>query len=150
MSPSLTSPGRIFEQGRIHRVCWKVHIAHNAAANEDVLDGTLKARYRVSRWCTSAIFTSVRECMCVRRKDTCRRGCDRSVYFWVYVPPVLPKEQTLRTHEMGILDFFDHGDVVQFDVQVLIDALESATDGDVVFELHRDLMAHQGFEEAEE
>lgn len=51
---------------------------------------------------------------------------------------------------MRILQFLDHRNVVELDVQVLIHALQSASDGDVILELDSDLMIHQRLEEAEE
>lgn len=49
---------------------------------------------------------------------------------------------------MRILELLDHRDVVELDVEVLVDALEDAADLDVVFELDRDLMVDERFEEA--
>lgn len=50
--------------------------------------------------------------------------------------------------QVGILDFLMDADVVQLDVEVLVDRLEDARDFDVVFELDRDLLVDEGFEEA--
>jgi hypothetical protein len=47
-----------------------------------------------------------------------------------------------------IFDLLEHLDVVELDVEVLVDALEDAADLDVVFELDRDLVVDEGFEEA--
>ena len=52
------------------------------------------------------------------------------------------------THHMRVLDLLEHLDVVELDVEVLVDALEDAADLDVVFELDRDLVVDEGFEEA--
>jgi hypothetical protein len=49
---------------------------------------------------------------------------------------------------MRVLDLLDDLDVVELDVEVLVDALEDATDLDVVFELDRDLVVDERFEEA--
>ncbi len=49
---------------------------------------------------------------------------------------------------MRVLDLLEHLDVVEFDVEVLVDALEDAADLDVVLELDGDLVVDQGFEEA--
>ena len=49
---------------------------------------------------------------------------------------------------MRILELLDHRDVVELDVEVLVDALKDAADLDVVFELDRDLMVDECFEEA--
>lgn len=48
---------------------------------------------------------------------------------------------------MRVLDLFDHGNVIELDVQVLVDALEGAADLDVVLELDGDLMVDEGLEE---
>jgi len=49
---------------------------------------------------------------------------------------------------MWILQLINNRDVIQLDIEVLIDALEGAADGDVVFELHCHRGVDQGFEEA--
>lgn len=49
---------------------------------------------------------------------------------------------------MGVLELLDDLDVVELDIEVLVDALEDAADLDVVFELDRDLVVDEGFEEA--
>lgn len=51
---------------------------------------------------------------------------------------------------MWVLELVENGDVVQFDVQVLIHALQCAADGNIVFELDGDFVVDEGFEEAEE
>jgi hypothetical protein len=51
---------------------------------------------------------------------------------------------------MWILQFIHHRDIIQLDVQILIHALQSTSNGDVVFELDRDFVVHQRLEEAEE
>src|ERR1700712_3371240 len=53
------------------------------------------------------------------------------------------------TYQMRILHLFHHRDVIQLDVQVLIHALQGASDGDVVLELDSDLVVDQRLEEAE-
>lgn len=49
---------------------------------------------------------------------------------------------------MWVLDFLEHLDVIQLNVQILVDALENAAYLDIVLELDRDLMVDEGFEEA--
>jgi len=49
---------------------------------------------------------------------------------------------------MWVLHLFHHRNVVQLDVEILVDALQRATDRDVVLELDGDLMVHQCLEEA--
>lgn len=49
---------------------------------------------------------------------------------------------------MGVLELLDDGDVVELDVEILVDALQRASELDVVFELDRDLVVDEGFEEA--
>ncbi len=49
---------------------------------------------------------------------------------------------------MRILQLINDADVVQLDVEVLVDTLESAPDLDVVLELDRDLMVDERLEEA--
>ena len=49
---------------------------------------------------------------------------------------------------MRVLELLDDLDVVELDIEVLVDALEDAADLDVVFELDRDLVVDEGFEEA--
>ena len=49
---------------------------------------------------------------------------------------------------MRILQLLDDADVIELDVEVLVDALEGAADGDVVFELDGDFMVDERFEEA--
>lgn len=48
---------------------------------------------------------------------------------------------------MWVLDLLDDADVLQFDVEVLVYALECAADLDVVLELDCDLVVDQGLEE---
>jgi hypothetical protein len=54
------------------------------------------------------------------------------------------------THQMRILDFIYDGNVVELDVQVLVDRLESAADEDIILQLDGDLVLDQRLEEAEE
>lgn len=49
---------------------------------------------------------------------------------------------------MGVFQLIHHGDVVQFDVEVLVDALEGAANGDVILELNSDFVVDQRLEEA--
>jgi len=49
---------------------------------------------------------------------------------------------------MWILQLINNRDIIKFDVEVLIDALEGAADGDVVFELDGHGGVDEGFEEA--
>lgn len=57
------------------------------------------------------------------------------------------KKQT-ATHQMRILQFFDDLDVVELDVEVLVDGLEGAADGNVVLQLYSDLMVDERLEKA--
>jgi len=49
---------------------------------------------------------------------------------------------------MWILQLINDRDVIELDVEVLVDALEGAADGDVVFELNGHGGVDKGFEEA--
>lgn len=49
---------------------------------------------------------------------------------------------------MWILQLIEHGNVVEFDVEVLVNGFEGAADGNVVFELDGYGGVDQGFEEA--
>lgn len=49
---------------------------------------------------------------------------------------------------MRKLHLLNDADVVEFDVQELVDGLEGAADGEVVFELDGDGVVDEGFEEA--
>lgn len=49
---------------------------------------------------------------------------------------------------MWVLKLLHHRDILQLDVEVLVDALESAADLDIVLELDRDLVVDEGLEEA--
>lgn len=49
---------------------------------------------------------------------------------------------------MWVLQLFYHGDVIEFDVEVLIDRFQGSTDLDVVLELDGNLVVHQSLEEA--
>jgi hypothetical protein len=51
--------------------------------------------------------------------------------------------------QVGVLDLVDDLDVVELDVEVLVDALERATDLYVVLELDRYLVVYERLEEAE-
>jgi len=51
---------------------------------------------------------------------------------------------------MWILQLINHRNVIEFDVEVLVDALEGAADGDVVFELDGHGSVDESFEEAAE
>lgn len=48
---------------------------------------------------------------------------------------VIPYEDILDAAEMRVFELVQHGDVVELDVEVLVDGLEGAADGDVVLEL---------------
>lgn len=56
------------------------------------------------------------------------------------------KEKTRLRVPLGLAD----ADLGQLDVQVLVDAVEHARDREVVLELDRDLLAHEGLEEGVE
>jgi len=49
---------------------------------------------------------------------------------------------------MRIPQLLNNTNVVEFDVEELVDGLEGAADGDVVFELDGDGVVDEGFEEA--
>lgn len=49
---------------------------------------------------------------------------------------------------MGVFQLFHHLNIVELDVEILIHRLQRAADGDVVLELHRDLVVNEGLEEA--
>jgi len=51
---------------------------------------------------------------------------------------------------MRVFEFFDDTYIVQLNVQILIHALESSTNGDVVLQLDCYLGVDQSFEEAKE
>lgn len=51
-------------------------------------------------------------------------------------------------YQMRISRLLDDADIVELDVQELVDGLEGAADGDVVFELDGDGVVDEGFEEA--
>ena len=51
-------------------------------------------------------------------------------------------------HQMGILELFDHLDVLKLDVQVLVNGLESSADLNFLFQLNRDLLLDKSLEEA--
>ncbi len=44
----------------------------------------------------------------------------------------------LHAAQMRVPELVEHGDVVELDVEVLVDGLEGAADGDVVFQLDGD------------
>ena len=49
---------------------------------------------------------------------------------------------------MRIFQLFHNGNLIKFDVEELVDALERTTDRNIVLEFHCDLMIHQRLEEA--
>ena len=51
---------------------------------------------------------------------------------------------------MWVFHLIDNRDIIQFDVQVLVHALQSASNGYVVLELHGDFVVDKRLEEAEE
>jgi predicted urease superfamily metal-dependent hydrolase len=51
------------------------------------------------------------------------------------------------THEVRVLQLFDDGDVVELDVEVLVDALQRASNLDVVLQLHRHFVIDERLEE---
>lgn len=57
-------------------------------------------------------------------------------------------EDILNTTEVRVLELVDNVDVVEFDIEVLIHALERTPDLNVVLKLDRHLMVYQGLEEA--
>lgn len=52
-----------------------------------------------------------------------------------------------NTHQMRVLQLLHDRYVIQLNVEVLVYALERSLELDVVFELHRDFMVNEGFEE---
>jgi hypothetical protein len=59
------------------------------------------------------------------------------------------KQKSWSTNQMRILDIIDDTDIIEFNVEILVDALESTTNLDVVLELDCDLMVDKRLEEAE-
>ena len=51
---------------------------------------------------------------------------------------------------MRVFGFIEYGDVVEFDVEVLVAGLEGAADEEVVFQLDGEGRVGEGFEEREE
>ena len=49
-----------------------------------------------------------------------------------------PDEDVLHAAQMRVFQIVEHGDVVEFDIEVLVDGFEGAADGDVVFEFNGD------------
>lgn len=58
-------------------------------------------------------------------------------------------KDVLYSAQVRVLEVVLHRDLLELDVQVLVDGLEGAGDFDVIFELDRDLLVDEGFEEAE-
>lgn len=50
---------------------------------------------------------------------------------------------------MRVFEVIDHADVIEFDVEILVDALERTADLDIVLELDGNLMVDQCLEKAE-
>ena len=50
--------------------------------------------------------------------------------------------------EVRVPDLVEDADIVELDVEVLVDGLEGAADGDVVLELDGDGLVHERLEEA--
>ena len=48
---------------------------------------------------------------------------------------------------MGILELINHLNVIEFDVEILIHALQDALELNVIFQLNGDLVIDEGFEE---
>lgn len=57
-------------------------------------------------------------------------------------------EDVLDRTEVRVFQFVQDHNVVEFDVEVLVDGLEGAPDGDVVFQLDRDGLLGECLEEA--
>lgn len=51
---------------------------------------------------------------------------------------------------MWVFQLIENSDIIEFDIQILIHALQSTANGDVIFEFNSDRVIHKGFEEAEE
>lgn len=48
---------------------------------------------------------------------------------------------------MRVFELFDHSDIVELDIQVLIHALQSTLDGDIILQFDRDLAIDKRLEE---
>lgn len=57
-------------------------------------------------------------------------------------------EYVLDRAQVRVFDLFNHSDIVQLDVQVLIHALEGTANGDIVLKLYCDFAVDERFEEA--
>jgi len=64
------------------------------------------------------------------------------------LPKVVMRGRGQSTYQMRIPQLLNNTNVVEFDVEELVDGLEGAADGDVVFELDGDGVVDEGFEEA--
>lgn len=60
------------------------------------------------------------------------------------------KNEKEGAYHVGILVLVDDAGVLKLDVEVLIDGVEDASDGEIVLQLHRHLFAHQLLEVREE
>lgn len=72
-----------------------------------------------------------------RLKAQTKEGCERE-----------REGERKKTNQVRVLELLDHLNVLELDIEILVDALEDAADADVVFELDRDLVVDEGFEEA--
>lgn len=51
---------------------------------------------------------------------------------------------------MRILQFLQHRNIIQLDIQILIHAFQRPANRNVIFQFHCDFVVHECFEEAEE
>ena len=67
----------------------------------------------------------------------------------IMCPPdnTTPDEAVLDTEHVGILIRVSHTDVCELDVEILVHGVQSATDGEIILQLHNHVLTHQGLEE---
>ena len=56
-------------------------------------------------------------------------------------------EAVLDAEHVGILVWVGHTDVCELDVEILVNGVQSAADGEIILELHHHVFTHQGLEE---
>jgi hypothetical protein len=55
--------------------------------------------------------------------------------------------ESVVTYQLREFFCVDYADVTKFDVEVLVDRVQCPGESDIVLELHRNLLPHQGLEE---
>jgi hypothetical protein len=118
-----------------------MHVSYYAPADEDIFDRGLA--YRQSAAAKNHFFPL----LCKSFPPTNSLLLIKCLILPISFPSPNSKLRSNITHQMRILYLLNDTNIIQLDIQVLIHTLQRPPDLDVVLQLDRNFVVHEGFEE---